>query len=145
MHTHFQFAPKCIIALFSIVIGFGSLSAQEENSLALCLHGVDEQSRVCEIECQMEACGRAAKEGHAKAILLFGMAHVYGKGVPQDYVTAYMYFQVLYKISDTFDENQRYEAKEYSQRLMEELRERMARDDVSRAESLARQWIDENL
>ena len=122
-----------------------SLSASEENPLALCVHSKDGQY-VCETDrCRMQACQRAAEEGHAKAILLIGVAHVYGKGVSKDYVRAYMYFQVLHHVRDTPDKRQRHEGREYSQRLMNELKEGMAPGDISRAGTLAREWIDENL
>ena len=122
-----------------------SLSASEEKALALCMHGKFDQSVCKTTRCRMEACQSAAEKGHAKAILLIGMAHVYGKGASKDFVKAYMYFRVLHYVSDTLDKRQQLEAKKYSQRLMTELKERMTPVDISRANTLAREWINDNL
>ena len=134
------------LVLFLTVVGITPLRASEEKSLALCLRGKFNQSDVCEtVRCRMEECQSAAQKGHAKAILLIGMAHVYGKGVSKNYVKAYMYFRVLHHVSDTLDKRQRHEAKEHSQRLMTELKERMTPGDISLGETLARKWINDNL
>ena len=140
MRTRVAIGSVGLVVFACAAVGLISVSASEETPLGLCLHRKETEENV-----RMDACQRAAKMGHAKAILMIGMGHVYGKGVSKDYAKAYMYFKVLHHVSDTLDERQRKEAREYSQRLMKELKERMTPSDISRAGALARDWINDNL
>ena len=145
MLERFAIGSIGLLAVLWTAAGVTPLNAKQKNPLAVCLQDTVRQQDVCETDhCRMAACQRAAQERHAKAILLIGFAHVYGKGISKDYVKAYMYFQILYHVSDTLDERQRKESKQYSRRLMTELKERMAPGDISRAETLAKQWLQEN-
>ena len=130
------------LGLLWIAIGSFPSSALGKGPLALCLNDALGESDACETEnCRVEACKSAAEKGHAKAIVLIGMAHVYGKAVQEDHVTAYMYFRVLHLMSVTLDEREQREAREYSQRILSELGDGMSTDEISRAETLAREWM----
>ena len=142
MQHHFSIRSLCALGLLWLAIGLFPSSAEGTGPLALCLNGAPDEPDACETEsCRVEACKRAAERGHAKAIVLIGMAHLYGKGVPKDHVVAYTYFQVLQDMSNTLDEREREEAREYSERILSELRDGMSPDEVARAEALAREWM----
>ena len=132
----------CALGLLWLVVGLLPLSAEGTSPLDLCLNGAPDEPDGCETwNCWVEACRSAAETGHERAIVLIGMAHVYGKGVPKDHVEAYMYFQVLQDMSDSLDEGDREEARKYSERVLSELRDGMSPDEVARAETLAREWM----
>ena len=132
----------CALGLLWLATGSIPLSAQGKGPLALCLNDAQGEPDACETEnCRVEACKRAAEIGHAKAIVLIGMAHVHGRGVQKDHVKAYTYFRVLHRMSATLDEREREEAREYSERILSELRDHMSPEEVARAETLARQWM----
>ena len=146
MVESFAIRLACLFVLLLAAMWLIPPSVSGEDSLKLCLEGAESQSSTCETnECRVEVCRKAAQEGHAQAMMLMGYAHVYGKGVAQDNVQAYMYFKVINDISDTIDENHRRDAKQFSQRALAELGERMSQEDISRAEAMALEWIDENL
>ena len=120
-------------------------SADHDTSLQLCLHGAESQPDGCVTDtCRVEACERAAAEANPKALLLIGYAHVYGKGVPQDFVKAYMYFEALALVSEALGEREQHELKDYTGRLKMELEERMTPDEISRAKTMASAWVDEH-
>ena len=132
-------ATATLVALLFTAVDVTAVGA-DENALAACLRGKEDQ-----IDVRMKACEGAAKLGYPKAILLIGMAHVYGKGATKDYVKAYMYFKVLHHISDTLEPRYQAETRKYSDDLIADLTDRMTSADVSRAEALARVWISDNL
>lgn len=135
----------CLQGIFWLLTGLTAWSADSDTSLQQCLHGAESQTDECANDsCRIEACKRAAQDAHPKAMLLIGYAHVYGKGVPQDYVKAYMYFEALSFISETLDEREQRELKEYTGRLKMELAERMAPGEVSQAKAMASDWLDEH-
>ena len=142
MQHHLSIRSLCALGLLWLAIGLFPSSAGGTGPLDLCLNGAPDEPDGCETEnCWVEACRSAAERGHERAIVLIGMAHVYGKGVPKDHVQAYMYFQVLQDMSDALDESEREEAREYSERILSELRDGMSPDEVARAEALAREWM----
>ena len=139
MPKRFVFAAASLVALLVIAVDVTSVSA-EENPLASCLANKEDQ-----LDVRMKACEEAARLGHPKAILLIGMAHVYGKGVAKDYVQAHMYFEILRHVVDTLEPRHRAEARKYSEDLMVDLKKRMTSAEISRAEALAGAWINDNL
>ena len=142
MQHHLSIRSLCALGLLWLAIGPLPSSAEGTGPLARCLNDAPDEPDTCETaSCRVEACRSAAEEGHAKAIVLIGMAHVYGKGVPEDHVTAYMYFRVLHEMSATLDEREQREARDYSEHLLSELGEGMSTDEISRAETLAREWM----
>ena len=96
MQNGFSMRSLCGLGLLWLAIGPLPSSAEDTGPLARCLYDGPGEPDACEtVSCRVEACKRAAENGHAKAVVLTGMAHVHGKGVQEDYVAAYMYFRVL--------------------------------------------------
>ena len=137
--------PSCGVVLLWLAIGPFPASAEVTGPLAECLNDGPGSPDACEtVNCRMEACKRAAENGHAKAIVLIGMAHVHGEGVQEDHVAAYMYFRVLGLMSASLDEREQRKAQEYSEELLSDLGEGMSAVDLSRAEALARDWMEDH-
>ena len=142
MQAGFSMRSLCRLCLLWLAIGSFPSSAGGAGPLARCLNDAPGEPDACEtVNCRVEACRSAAENGHAKAVMLMGMAHVHGKGVPEDHVAAYLYFRVLHLMSDTLEERERREAREYSEKLLSDLGEGMSPDEISRAEALARGWM----
>ena len=135
----------CGLGLLWLAVGSSPSSAEGLGPFARCLNDGAGEPDACEtVSCRVEACRRAAEDGHAKAVVLIGMAHVHGKGVQEDHVAAYMYFRVLDLMSATLDDRERREAREYSEELVSELGEGMSPDAISRGEALAREWMEDH-
>jgi uncharacterized protein len=72
---------------------------------------------------------RAAEQGHSVAKLYLGVMYAEGRGVPQDYVRAYMWFS----LSAAQGEQRAVKTLEIAER-------RMTPAQISEAQKLARNW-----
>ena len=74
-----------------------------------------------------------AEQGHAAAQYNLGLMYANGKGVPQDYVQAHMWFNLAAAQGDESGRENR-----------DKVVELMTPADISKAQAMAREWLEKN-